>query len=416
VSLALANENRSSVRVANLGAGQTMTINVTLRLPSTAPSNWSGSSFYLVMGTDISNEVAETNENNNLGQLGAGFDSDAITIGTTSSPPIGSFSIRLDTTGLTSSQHAIFTRAADRWEEVVTGDLPNATYGGQAVDDLLISASSEYIDGVNGILGQAGPDRFRSGSRLPYHGIMEFDSADMSSMERNGTLFAVVLHEIGHILGIGTIWEDKGLLVGAGTSNPRFTGSRATAAYNAIFGTSASGVPVENTGGGGTRDSHWRESILTTELMTGWIGPGNSIPLSRITAASLADLGYSVDMSEAESFTPSSSARSAAQQASGSSTSIVAAFGGIGLGFTADATAISRQSFVRLDRPWATRTERVHLEQSIARQSNVSTAEPDLIDALFSGLTGHRSERFVTDKVTEVFGEDDSTELWSLAT
>ena len=34
----------------------------------------------------------------------------------------------------------------------------------------------------------------------------------------------------------------------------------------------ASGVPVENTGGAGTRGGHWRESIFQTELMTGWAG------------------------------------------------------------------------------------------------------------------------------------------------
>ena len=113
---------------------------------------------------------------------------------------------------------------------MITGDLPNATYRGQTVDDLLINASSITIDGVNGILGQAGPDAFRSGSDLPYHGIMQFDSADMASMESSGLLYSVVLHEMGHILGIGTLWEDLGLLSGAGTSNPIFTGANATAA------------------------------------------------------------------------------------------------------------------------------------------------------------------------------------------
>jgi len=66
--------------------------------------------------------------------------------------------------------------------------LPNATYRGTAVDDLLISASARTIDGVNGILGQAGPDAFRSGTDLPYHGVMEFDSADLADLEASGQL------------------------------------------------------------------------------------------------------------------------------------------------------------------------------------------------------------------------------------
>ncbi len=148
----------------------------------------------------------------------------------------GGFQITLSMSGLTVSQQAVFQQAAARWEQVIVGDLPNATYRGQSVDDLLINASAVSIDGVNGVLGQAGPDAFRSGSDLPYHGIMQFDSADLASMERSGLLLSVVMHEMGHVLGIGTIWQGLGLLSGAGSSNPIFVGAQATAAYNQLFG------------------------------------------------------------------------------------------------------------------------------------------------------------------------------------
>jgi hypothetical protein len=242
---------------------------------------------------------------------------------TTTPPTTGGFQITLSMSGLTVSQQAIFQQAAARWSQVITGDLPNATYRGTAVDDLLINASARTIDGRGGILGQAGPDAFRSGSRLPFHGIMEFDAADMASMEQSGLLLSVVLHEMGHILGIGTIWENRGLLAGAGTSNPTFRGTNATAQYNQIFGTNATGVPVENTGGGGTRDSHFRDSILVNELMTGWAGPGTNLPLSRITVGSLADLGYTVNYAAADAYTPSSSSLAAARAAAGSGSTSV---------------------------------------------------------------------------------------------
>jgi hypothetical protein len=221
---------------------------------------------------------------------------------TTTTTSAGAFDIQLNFQGLTTSERAIFDRAAARWEQIIIGDLPSATYNSRIVDDLLIDASAISIDGGGGTLGQAGPDRFRSGTLMPYHGSMQFDTADLASMERDGTLLSVVEHEIGHILGIGILWDDRGLLTGAGTSNPRFTGARATAEYNAIFGVRESGVPVENTGGSGTRDSHWRDSILVNELMTGWAGPGTALPLSRITVASLADIGYQVDMTKAGSY------------------------------------------------------------------------------------------------------------------
>jgi hypothetical protein len=105
------------------------------------------------------------------------------------------------------------------------------------------------------------------------------------------------------VLGVGTIWSSLGLLQGATTNNPIFTGAQATAAYNQIFGTNATGVPVENTGGGGTRNSHWRESIFRTELMTGFLGPGVINPLSRVTVASMADMGYTVNMAAADAYT-----------------------------------------------------------------------------------------------------------------
>jgi hypothetical protein len=107
---------------------------------------------------------------------------------------------------------------------------------------------------------------------------------------------------MGHVVGIGTIWPRKGLLQGAGTSNPTFLGQHAQVEFGSLRGSGPTPVPVENTGGTGTHDSHWRETVFATELMTGFVdAPGN--PLSRMTVASLQDLGYIVDMNAAEPYT-----------------------------------------------------------------------------------------------------------------
>jgi hypothetical protein len=292
--------------ISSLSAGATSARgSVTLALPPKGYVNWSGSTFYIVMRTDTAGQVTESNELNNSGQIGSGRDYDPIVIGASSTTTntgttTGGFQITFSTSGLTTSQRDIFLRAADRWEQVIIGDLPNATYAGRVVDDLLIDVRVSSIDGVGGILGQAGPDAYRSGSYLPIHATIQFDSADVADMQAKGTLEGVVEHEIAHALGIGTIWERRGLLRGAGTSNPIFLGQRATAEYNRIFGTSAAGVPVEAGGGEGTRDAHWRETVLETELLTGYVDP--NMALSRITVASLADLGYVVNMNAADSF------------------------------------------------------------------------------------------------------------------
>jgi len=208
--------------------------------------------------------------------------------------------------GLSESQQGAFKKAADRWSRVIVGDLPSVVVSGEVIDDLLIEAQGTDIDGIGKILGQAGPTNLRPASAgkaafLPAKGIMSFDTADLAKMEAEGTLVDVITHEMGHVIGIGTIWERKGLLAGAGTNNPRFTGKNAKKEFGTLRGTAPTAVPVENTGGPGTRDGHWRESLFRNELMSGFISEANN-PMSRLTVASLQDLGYEVSMSAAESY------------------------------------------------------------------------------------------------------------------
>jgi hypothetical protein len=209
--------------------------------------------------------------------------------------------------GLTPAQKAAFKKAADRWSKVIVGDLPPVIVDGEKIDDVLILAEGTPIDGEGGILGQAGPTHLRPASAgkaafLPAKGHMQFDTADLRKMEQDGTLDDVITHEMGHVLGIGTIWTHKELLKGARTSNPTFHGKSAMAAYAALRGVATPvAVPVESTGGAGTRDSHWRETIFRNELMSGFIAAANN-PLSKVTVASLEDLGYVVDLAAAEPF------------------------------------------------------------------------------------------------------------------
>ncbi len=208
--------------------------------------------------------------------------------------------------GLNTAQKNAFKAAADRWSKVIVGDLPSVMVGGEVIDDLLIEAQGVPIDGPGKILGQAGPTNLRPASAgvnafLPAKGIMSFDTADLAQMQADGTLLDVITHEMGHVIGIGTVWSQKGLLVGAGTSNPTFTGANAKREYGVLKGTAPRAVPVENTGGPGTQDSHWRESVFKNELMSGFIAAPNN-PISKLTVASLKDLGYVVDMSAAEPY------------------------------------------------------------------------------------------------------------------
>ncbi|MFF3763819.1 leishmanolysin-related zinc metalloendopeptidase [Streptomyces sp. NPDC001922] len=208
--------------------------------------------------------------------------------------------------GLTSGQEQAFVQAADRWARVIVGDLPTVVLGGDVIDDILILAQGVPIDGTGKILGQAGPTHLRPpgadpSALLPVRGIMSFDTSDLARMESEETLNDVITHEMGHVLGIGTLWEPKGLLKDPRTANPNFIGDGAMDEHGQLLGGTPAPVPVENTGGPGTADGHWRETVFRNELMSGFIAtPGN--PLSRLTAASLGDLGYQVDLAAAEPY------------------------------------------------------------------------------------------------------------------
>ena len=234
---------------------------------------------------------------------------------------VSPFTIELQfLTDTTPAQGEAFEAARHRWEGLIVGDVPNvqlsATAGqcgdnspalNRQVDDVLILVTLGPIDGPGNVLGQAGPCFVRNVGRLPVLGLMQFDVADLDVLESSGLLNAVILHEMGHVLGFGTIWTDKGLLADAaltGGTDPHFTGAQAIAAFNAVGGTNYQGgekVPVEDTGGSGTADAHWRESVFGNELMTGFVDPTD--PLSRVTVSSLADLGYTVNVAGADPYT-----------------------------------------------------------------------------------------------------------------
>ncbi|EAR21986.1 proprotein convertase P-domain-containing protein [Nitrococcus mobilis] len=204
--------------------------------------------------------------------------------------------------GLSPAQQSAFAQAAQRWAQIIRGDLPSAVVDGITIDDVLIEAEGVSLDGPGGILGQAGPTHVRPGSNLPVKGIMSFDTADLDRMEVDNSLIDVILHEMGHVLGFGTLWSHMDLIVGAGTVNPVFVGANARREYAVLTSRpSPTAVPVENTGGSGTRDGHWRESVFGHELLTGFLS-GVTRPISRMSVGAFEDMGYEVDYEAADEF------------------------------------------------------------------------------------------------------------------
>lgn len=226
--------------------------------------------------------------------------------------------IRFVGEGGTAAVRSAFTAAVNKWRSIIVGDVHNTRVQRPAgtcapwipaldetINDVVIYARITNIDGPGQVLGQAGPCLINPGTRLAAVGLMEFDEADMELLQSRGNLNDVILHEMGHVFGIGTLWNNgRTLLVGAGTDDPFFSGTSARAQFEALNTVTYSGtpVPVHNADGPGSRDSHWRESILGRELMSPRLNAGVANPLSRLTVGSLQDMGYVVNLAGADPF------------------------------------------------------------------------------------------------------------------
>jgi hypothetical protein len=222
---------------------------------------------------------------------------------------------------MTDQQKAWFTNAASRISGAIVGDVPDvrvtnldaaAACGivglptlNETIDDIVIFASVQPIDGAGKILAESGPCVFRNPLTGGFStiGVMLFDSADIATMASQGITQDVITHEMLHVVGIGTMWDAKNLLTGEGTPGVAYWGAAGIKGCVSSGGavTCGSSVPVENNGVPGTTDSHWRESTFGNELMTGYVNVG-VMPFSAITVGSLGDMGYQVNLLAADPY------------------------------------------------------------------------------------------------------------------
>jgi hypothetical protein len=288
----------------------------------TSPVTWTSSNF----------RVARVNPDGTVQALGAGTTtitasaggkSGNATLTVNAAPQSFNIVMRYVTTPSAPVQ-AAFDAAAQRWMQVIRGDLADIPLSGmdvssclgkpagtvsltETVDDIVIYADVRPIDGVGGVNNQSGPCLVRNNGGLTLVGTMRFDVADIAAMQANNTLTPVVMHEMAHVLGFGTAWKSS-VFPTASTfgidpeGDPVFVGANAMWAFqNMGIAYGGSIVPVENSGGAGIRNIHWRESVLQRELMTGTITAGGGVnSLSPLTVASFADIGYVVDLSQTD--------------------------------------------------------------------------------------------------------------------
>ena len=177
-----------------------------------------------------------------------------------------------------------------------------------------------------GILGFAAPTAlvtFQGGNlfnqrryAVPVAGELTININEVDFMIADGIFESVFVHEILHVFGVGSLWEDNDLIAPlGGVGAVQYIGGRyAIQQYRieteqpfAVF------VPLEQRGGPGTALGHWADQppffnqtftrAFTKELMTGFacdVDPNTGAILcpptffSMTTEGSLADLGYAM--------------------------------------------------------------------------------------------------------------------------
>ena len=168
----------------------------------------------------------------------------------------------------------------------------------KGVDDVRVYVGIDDLEEFDGYA----TDLWTRWSGIPINGYVVL-SRDLLNTASDQYIIAVMVHELGHVLGFGTLsWYDmlENHSRDREGQETYFSGTEAHHAFDEAGGRRYrhNWVPVQNRGGG--RGAHWRESILGSEIMT--YGGDENEPLSAITIQALADLGYEVDPSRAEPY------------------------------------------------------------------------------------------------------------------
>ena len=200
----------------------------------------------------------------------------------------------------------LVVRAKERWERIIANDpwgpWPINYYSTLSleyvaterpsfvVDDMYLAVIVGPIDGNGGRFAEAGPDRLLAPNRIVAASI-RIDPADIDTAMEEGIFEGLMLHEIGHVMGLGPLWDE-----GVHIEGSNYIGTNAAQAW-ADLGCSGP-LPLNSV----KDNSHFNDNCLNTEVMTHKLRYGDDLHVSSITMGALEDLGYSVNREEEDSY------------------------------------------------------------------------------------------------------------------
>ena len=202
-------------------------------------------------------------------------------------------------------------RVTAKWRSVI-----RSAPGGEAVRLAIgecrnLVPVSQFITGVRvlirvdsikaAIAARGGPCAIRA-SGLPLLGTVEINAYYLATYS-DRKLDDLILHEVAHVLGIGSIWG-RGTLAGlvsgdSASSDPIFVGPNALTAFGKLGGSArfiGRPIPLEFSILG-----HWRPSAFSGEVMSPFLSVDPQ-PLSSVTVAALKDMGWNVELEAYEEY------------------------------------------------------------------------------------------------------------------
>lgn len=212
-----------------------------------------------------------------------------------------------------------FDSAAQQWGHVVSG-WP-MEFAGLSVNVVFKDlANEEEVARVNTaeLLDHlaSGPN----GKAFPSQGTITIDLLDMKRLLDDQPRFKdTIVHELGHVLGLGTLFEQEGLVSKDGDDRYWYIGKYGREAYGELLGLKPGlgrNVPLQKVDDKkSTPAFHWDEEALEKDVMStlldqpGVAGSSKRRPqdspadrinvISIVSAGALKDLGYIVDSSKA---------------------------------------------------------------------------------------------------------------------